>query len=242
MKTNKALIVVDYQNGFIPEAASGINELPVEWWELLAPTINELIKEVKSQWWLIIGTRDWHPQGHMSFASNYNNRDTFGNVWWEDVVNAIPSTPELAQTAEFSLDDLQIEFWSGKDAQMLWPDHCIANTPWAEYYAGLDSKEIDAHIIKGYDPRTEMYSWFFGKEQRTDDKIVRLADILKDAGVSLVKVVGLATDYCVHATASDALKNGFNVEVIKKAIAGVSPEDSVKRLEELREQWAKIIC
>ena len=124
---------------------------------------------------------------------------------------------------------------------MLWPDHCIERTTSADYHEGLDVSEIKHHIIKGYDPKTEMYSGFFGKEDRSDSQIVRLADILKHAGVTLVKVVGIATDYCVHATALDALKNGFNVEVITKAIAGVEPEDAIKRLEELRKQGVEIV-
>lgn len=86
-----------------------------------------------------------------------------------------------------------------------------------------------------------MYSGFFGKEDCNDSQIVRLADILKHAGVTLVKVVGIATDYCVHATALDALKNGFDVQVITKAIAGVSPSDSIKRLEELRSKGVEIV-
>ena len=86
-----------------------------------------------------------------------------------------------------------------------------------------------------------MYSGFFGKEKRRDTQIVRLTDILRNAGIGLVKVVGIATDYCVHATALDALKNGFDVQVLTKAIAGVSPSDSIKRLEELRERGAEIV-
>ena len=124
---------------------------------------------------------------------------------------------------------------------MLWPDHCIENTPSADYHKELDISEIDHHIIKGYDAKNEMYSGFFGKEDRSDSQIVRLADILKHAGVTLIKVVGIATDYCVHATALDALKNGFDVQVLTKAIAGVKPEDAIKRLEELRKQGAEIV-
>lgn len=240
MKPIEATIVVDYQNGFNPKTASGVNELPVEWWENLAPVINEIMRETKSKWGLVIATRDWHPQWHMSFASNYKNREVFDSIWWEDAMNGIPNKLELSPTAEFTQKDLQTEFWAIW-SQILWPDHCLAGTPWAEYLNQLDTKLIDKHIIKWYDARTEMYSWFFWKEQRDDNTIVRLTDILKEAWVWIVKVVWLATDFCVNATAVDALKNGFDVEVIKRAIAWVDPEQSVKRLEELREAWAKII-
>lgn len=53
--------------------------------------------------------------------------------------------------------------------------------------------------------------------------------------------MGIATDYCVHATALDALKNGFDVQVLKKAIAGVDPSESIKQLEKLREEGAEIV-
>lgn len=238
---NTALIVVDYQNGFIPETASGVHELPVQWAENLAPEINRLMKEIKIQWGLNIATRDWHSLGHMSLAKNYKNRKVFDQIDWDDVVNGKENTPKLSQRADFTLEDLQWEFWAGGGKQVLWPDHCIAGTPWAEYFKQLDTALIDTHIIKWYDARTEMYSWFFGKQQREDTQIIQLREILKNAGVGLVKIVGVATDYCIHATAIDALKNGFDVQILTKAIAGVSPEDSIKRLEELRNLWAEIV-
>lgn len=182
-----------------------------------------------------------HPAGHMSFASNYLGKNPFDTLGWDEVVNGKEHTPKLQKKAGFTLGDLQAEFGAGNGKQVLWPDHCIENTPSANYHKELALSQIDHHIIKGYDAKTEMYSGFFGKEDHSDSQIVRLADILKHAGVTLVKVVGIATDYCVHATALDALKNGFNVEVITKAIAGVDPSESIKRLEELREQDVKIV-
>ncbi len=233
-----ALIVVDYQNGFIPETASGVNELPVEWGELLAPRINALMQETKQAWGLIIATRDWHPKWHMSFARNYLNREPFSQIWWEDAMNHQPSKLELSPDADFTEQDLQIEFGANK-TQILWPDHCIANTPGSEYFTELDTALIDRHIIKWYDPRTEMYSWFFWKEQRDDDETVRLTDILKNAGVKVVKVVGLATDFCVRATAIDSVKNGVRTIIDSSAIAGVgvkTPEETIAYLQRLREE------
>lgn len=211
-KTDNALIVVDYQKGFIPLAEGWTAELPVEGGWLLAPRINELMKETKSQWGLIIGTRDWHPRNHMSFASQYPEKNIFE-----------------------TLDD-----W-----QMLWPDHCIENTPWAEYHDDLDISLIDRHVIKWYDPATEMYSWFAGKEQQEDEQIVQLTGLLKQAWVKTIKLVGLATDYCVQSTAVDAVKNWFKAMIDSSAIAWVaiqSPEDTVKYLEELRkEEWVEYV-
>lgn len=236
-----ALIIVDVQKGFIPVDEWGTGELGVTWGGLIVPIINDLMQEVRRTWGLILASRDLHPVGHMSFASNYVNRNLFEQIGWEDVVNGKENTPILYEKAGFTLGDLQAEFWAGNGKQVLWPEHCIEGTESAGYHEGLDISKIDHHIIKGYDARTEMYSGFFGKEDRKDPQIVRLSDILKNTGVTLVKVVWIATDYCVHATALDALKNGFDVQVITKAIAGVSPSDSIKRLEELRSKGVEIV-
>lgn len=66
-------------------------------------------------------------------------------------------------------------------------------------------------------------------------------DIIKEYGVNLVKVVGLATDYCDIATALDAKKYGLNVEFIKKASAWVDPAGTVEALKQMRENGIKII-
>ncbi|MCH8518364.1 isochorismatase family protein [Candidatus Gracilibacteria bacterium] len=239
MTTNEALIVVDYQNGFIPEHASGVNELPVEGGELLAPVINQLMRETRTRGGLVIATRDWHPRGHMSLARNYIGKNPFDTITYNEVTNAKKHTPRLGEEAEFSLEDLQVELGAGMGPQVLWPDHCIADTPGAEYFRGLDTDLIDHHIIKGDDPKTEMYSGFFGREMRQDDTVVRVTDILRDAGVEVVKIVGLATDFCVQSTAVDAVKNGFKTMIDKRAIAGVmvkSPEDTVAYLQKLRDE------
>lgn len=229
MKTDTALIVVDYENSFIPESEWWTWELWVEGWWLLYPAINELIKDTKAQWGIVIGTRDWHPKNHISFASNHPWKQPF-------------------------IDSLE-------DGQELWPDHCIAETPGAEYFNKLDVDKIDYHIIKWEKYYKDAYSGFEWREmipydllpnpwERNEAEMIekgwqiseakKIATILKGAWVNLVKIVWLATDYCVNATALDALKNGFNVEVIEKAIAWVDPSQSVKRLEELREKWAII--
>jgi len=219
-QTNHALIVVDYQDGFIPKVEWWTWELWVERGWFLAPRINELMKETKTAWGLIIGTRDWHPQWHMSFASNYKNREIFEEIWWEDAVNWIPSKLELSQKAEFNLDDLSAEFWATWK-QRLWPDHCVQNTQSAEYFSELDTSLIDRHI------------W------------TSLTEILKQAWVETVKLIWLATDYCVESTAVDAVKNWFKAIIDSSAIrwVAVKPEDTIKYLEALRErEWVEFVC
>ncbi len=204
MQTANSLIVVDYQNSFIPEDEWGTWELWVEWGGILSPYITQVMKEIKTKWWLIVATRDWHPQKHMSFASNHPGKQAFEEL----------------------------------DGQILWPDHCIAGTPGAEYFSEIPQELIDHHIIKWYDADQEMYSWFSGKEDTPKWK--KLVDILKKAWVNSLKLVGLATDYCVHATALDALKNWFRVEILSRWIAWVDPAESIKILKKLRKAWVEV--
>ncbi|MDK2782741.1 MAG: nicotinamidase/pyrazinamidase, partial [Thermococcaceae archaeon] len=64
---------------------------------------------------------------------------------------------------------------------------------------------------------------------------------LKEKGVKRVYICGVATEYCVKATALDALKHGFEVYLIRDAVKGIKPEDEEKVLKELKESGAKII-
>jgi len=219
MQSKEALVVVDYQNGFIPIDEWWTWELAVVWGWLLAPQINQLMKETKAEWGLIIGTRDWHPKWHISFASNYRWKEAFSPVTWDEAMNWIPKKLQLEDTAEFSMEDITRETWAAWD-QMLWPDHCIAETPSAEYHKDLNTSLIDRHIIKWYDPTMEMYSWFFGKEDTPEWKL--LTDILREFWVETVRLVWLATDYCVESSAVDAVRNWFKAIIDSSAVRWVA--------------------
>src|SRR5512132_3470985 len=104
-----------------------------------------------------------------------------------------------------------------------WPAHCVAGSPGAELHAGLDAARVDVIVDKGTDPATEGYSGFDG---------TRLAELLRDRGIDRVTVTGLATDYCVRATALDALREGFAVTVDEAGARGIDPADSARALEE----------
>ena len=114
-----------------------------------------------------------------------------------------------------------------------WPPHCVQGSPGAELHPSLPREGIDAIVDAGYEPGLEGYSGF----EETD-----LADLLRERGVDEVTVVGLATDYCVRATAADAVRAGFAVTVDRGGIRGidVEPGDSERALEELRAAGATI--
>jgi nicotinamidase/pyrazinamidase len=116
-----------------------------------------------------------------------------------------------------------------------WPPHCVQDTVGAELHPELDAPKIQIIITKGSHPDEEAYSGFQGTE---------LAKILRERGVTRVVVCGIATDYCVRATAHDALQEGFEVLVLEDAIRGVevNPGDSHRALDELRQAGAQVIA
>lgn len=109
-----------------------------------------------------------------------------------------------------------------------WPVHCAAETPGAELYPAMEDALRDVphtRVFKGqYDAS---YSGFDG---RTEDGKA-LADVLTQAGVGKVDVIGIATDYCVLQTAADAVKEGFSTAVLADYVQGVSAEKSAELLD-----------
>lgn len=114
------------------------------------------------------------------------------------------------------------------DFTVTWPVHCVAGTAGAEYHPALDTAAIDVHVKKGQG--RPAYSAFQG----TTDDGRSLAEVLQERGVTDLDVVGIATDYCVRASALDAQGTGTRVRVLTDLIAGVAPATSAAALEEFR--------
>ena len=106
-----------------------------------------------------------------------------------------------------------------------WPPHCVQDSPGAEFHGDLHVPSDATIISKGTDPAREAYSGF----EDTD-----LADRLKADGVTRVFVAGLATDYCVKATALDALAAGFETVLVEDGCRGVNDETAAAALVEMR--------
>ncbi|MGH3662926.1 MAG: isochorismatase family protein [Micromonosporaceae bacterium] len=98
-----------------------------------------------------------------------------------------------------------------------WPPHCVAGGPGAQLNPKLDTTRLEAIFDKG-----QYASAYSGFEGASDG--VSLAAWLRDHGVTDVDVVGVATDYCVRATALDAISEGFHTRVLLDHTAGVSPD------------------
>lgn len=115
-----------------------------------------------------------------------------------------------------------------------WPVHCVSGTDGAEYDEGLDTSAVTHHVKKGQGKPA--YSLFEG----TTDDGETVSALLEAHGVVDVDVVGIATDYCVRASALDAIEHGRHVRVLTDLIAGVAPESSDAALAELAHAGAEL--
>jgi nicotinamidase/pyrazinamidase len=115
-----------------------------------------------------------------------------------------------------------------------WPPHCVQDTIGAALSRQLRASAIEAVISKGVDPTTEGYSGFDGTD---------LERRLREAGIKRVFICGLATDYCVRATALDARRLGFAVVVVTDAVAAVNvePDDERQALDEMRTAGCSLV-
>jgi len=166
--------------------------------EAYVKAVENQTKKLKAAGFPIFATQDWHPAKHLSFFSNHPGKKAF------DVVKL-----------------------HEKD-QVLWPPHCVQNTPGAEIL--LDKKLFVATVKKGMDPQFDSYSGF----QDDGGKKTDLDKLLKSKKIRTVVVYGIATDYCVRATALDAIAAGYKVIFIKNLSRGVAPDTSQKSIEEMK--------
>jgi nicotinamidase/pyrazinamidase len=128
----------------------------------------------------------------------------------------------------------------GGITQVLWPAHCIQGSQGADLAAGLKTHRIAKIFYKGVDPAIDSYSGFFDNGRR---RATGLAEYLKARGVTIVWIVGLATDYCVKWTALDAKQLGFHPTVILDACRGVNlkPGDVDRAIEEMKAAGIEIV-
>lgn len=135
-----------------------------------------------------------------------------------------PQSPyDLIVTTQDWHIDPGAHFSEAPDYIASWPPHCVAETPGAELLPaiseGLAELTVDQEIIlKGrYE---DAYSGFMGR----NDYGFPLAEVLRDAGIGSVDLVGIATDYCVAESALDSVREGFETRVLRDYTVGISEE------------------
>ncbi|MDA3835840.1 MAG: bifunctional nicotinamidase/pyrazinamidase [Spirochaetales bacterium] len=152
----------------------------------------------------IAATQDWHPKDHFSFASRHQGKQPFDTIPFLD------------------------------EKQILWPDHCIAGTPGADFHPDLKTDSFDLILRKGTQKELDSYSAFFENDHSTT---TGLTGWLRDRGIREVVICGLAADVCVYYTALDALACGFTTALYMDGVRGIDTPRGTeqKRLNQLKE-------
>jgi nicotinamidase/pyrazinamidase len=122
------LLVIDVQNDFCPGGA-----LAVPQGDAVVPVVNRLAQRFAD----VVMTQDWHPSGHLSFASAHPGRRPFETI-------------DLAY-----------------GAQTLWPDHCVQGSPGAAFHPGLALPQAELVVRKGFRKAIDSYSAFYENDRRT---------------------------------------------------------------------------
>jgi len=185
IRDTDVLIVVDVQNDFCPGGA-----LAVPRGDEILPIVNRLAAQFRN----VVLTQDWHPRGHLSFASAHPGKKPYDTI-------AAPY-----------------------GAQVLWPDHCVQETPGAEFHRSLRIPHAALVVRKGTDRAIDSYSAFYENDRKTPTGLV---GYLRERGFARVYLAGLAFDFCVRYSAEDARREGFGVFVIEDACRGIDVENSL---------------
>lgn len=126
-------------------------------------------------------------------------------------------------------------FSAQPDFVRTWPVHCVAGTHGAAFHPALTLPDTAVIVRKGQ--HAAAYSGFEG----TDSEGTTLAGLLERASIDAVDVVGLATDYCVRATALDARRLGYAVRVLAPMVAGVAEATTATALDEMRAAGVEVV-
>jgi nicotinamidase/pyrazinamidase len=126
-------------------------------------------------------------------------------------------------------------FSATPDFSRSWPPHCVVGTVGAEFHPDFDTSRVDAVFSKG--AHRAAYSGFEG----TDETGTPLGTWLRERGVDALDVVGIATDYCVRATALDAAKQGFATRVLLDLTAGVDPNTVAEAVGEMAAAGVELV-
>ncbi len=186
-----ALLVIDMQNDFMPGGA-----LAVAGGDEIIPGINALASRFDH----VILTQDWHPGGHISFASTHARQ---------------PFPPEGQATIE-----------APYGTQHLWPDHSVQGTRGAELHPHLHIPHAELILRKGFRRHIDSYSAFFENDGITP---TGLTGYLRERHLTRLFFVGLAFDFCVGFSAIAAAKLGFGSIVVKDLTRAVGMPGSIDR-------------
>lgn len=158
----------------------------------------------------VVYTQDWHPPGHKSFASAHPGAGVYERIPWLG------------------------------DWQVLWPDHCVQNSPGAAFHETLRMADAAVVIQKGCHPEVDSYSGFYDNQRRQN---TGMAAFLRKHNINHVYICGLAADYCVKYTALDAVDEGFRVTLVADATRAVNQQagDFERALKQMQDAGVEIV-
>lgn len=161
-------------------------------------SVIEPIRKIAPQFEHVLLTQDWHPAGHTSFASSHPGKKPYE----------------------------QIELSYGM--QTLWPDHCVQQTPGADFHPKLYLPQAELILRKGFRREIDSYSAFFENDRTTP---TGLAGYLRERGMTRVFLAGLAYDFCVGYSALDARRLEFEAIVIRDACRAIDLNGTAAAME-----------
>jgi nicotinamidase/pyrazinamidase len=168
--------------------------------------VQSTTRRFQNQGLRIYFTLDWHPVDHISFYTNNPGTEPFQEVEIEEGRN-----------------------------QVMWPPHCVQNTPGAEILINIDGPA--QRVQTGANPKFDSYSGFVDDGGHQTD----LDRLLRRDGIKKLIIYGLATDYCVKHTVLDAAELGYPVELLVNLCRGISPDTTAGALEEMKAKGVAII-
>jgi nicotinamidase/pyrazinamidase len=192
------LLIIDVQNDFCPGGALAVNDGGA-----VVPPLNAIARCLAAKGGRAAATQDWHPAGHISFASSHNGKNS-GDIIDTSLVKG----------------------------QVLWPDHCVQGTKGADFHDELDLKPISMIIRKGFRAELDSYSAFFENDRKTPTGLegwIRSLGIetVIMGGLATDYCVFFSAMDCKQLgfntiIASDAVRGvGFPEGSVEKAIAGM---------------------
>jgi nicotinamidase/pyrazinamidase len=153
-------------------------------------------------------------------------------------ISSLLASPDHGYSHVVATQDFHIDpgshFSQHPDYADSWPPHCVAGSSGAAFHPDLDTSGIETVFRKG--EHAAAYSGFEG----ADESGTPLAGWLRQRGVDSVDVVGIATDYCVRATAADAAREGFQTHVLLGLTAGVDPGTTAKAIAALKNAGVEV--
>ncbi|KAK7180048.1 hypothetical protein DPSP01_010715 [Paraphaeosphaeria sporulosa] len=208
LHTGTALVLIDIQNDFINGSLNNPRA------PAILPRVYKLLDD--HEWPFIVASQDWHPKGHVSFASAHPGSQPGGSVQVQFV-----ETPLKTEN------------------QSLYADHCVPGTWGAQLETGIQSRLWDLegyrapvhYIKKAQDHSVDSYSAFADNQYH---RFTTLNSELSLHSISTIVITGLITSACVRGTSIDGIKLGYEVILIEDATESISAEDKAKAITELK--------